>query len=124
MPFDLRWEPNGLYRRSYGTVTAADALAFRYAVSGDPRLDKLRYVIIDYSDAVASDDLTQAMVGQLAAFDRGIATTNPRIRAAVVSTDETIRSLIDMYCETRLGTYPIRLCATVVEARRWIESTS
>ena len=123
MPFELRWESHGLYRRSYGTLSASDALAFRYAVSGDPRLDKLRYVIIDYSDAVAGDDLTQEMVGQLAAFDRGISATNPRIRAAVVSTDETIKSILDMYRETQIGTYPIRLCSTVEEARRWIEST-
>jgi len=80
-------------------------------------------VIIDYSDAVAGDDLTQEMVGQLAAFDRGISATNPRIRAAVVSTDETIKSILDMYRETQIGTYPIRLCSTVEEARRWIEST-
>jgi hypothetical protein len=123
MPFELLWEPKGLYRRSYGTLTAADALAFRYAVSGDPRLDALKYVIIDCIDAVAGDDLTQAMMGQLAAFNRGIAATNPRIRAAVVSTDETIKSLIDMYRETGLGTYPIRQCSTVMEARQWIDST-
>ena len=51
MPYEVKWEPRGVYTRYYGIATGADMVGNIEDVCRDERFDRHRYHILDFSAA-------------------------------------------------------------------------
>lgn len=120
MPFELSWEPNGVYRRYFGHVTIAERRRSFDAICADPRFDELRYTITDYL-GVEGYDITREATAEIAAMHIAPLLTNPNIVIAAVAVDERIVAAIDHFIGLRFIAQPYRVFATVDAARAWIE---
>jgi hypothetical protein len=120
MPFDLSWEPRGVYRRYFGDVTAAERRRSFEQISGDVRFDTLRYSITDYL-AVGQYEITDDNTVEIAALHIAPLLTNPAIVVAAVAVDERVVAAIEHFIALGLTPQPYRVFATVTAAREWID---
>ena len=51
MPYKLRWEGHGVYRRFFGVVSSAEFREAHVEMTGDLRYECIRYIISDYLEA-------------------------------------------------------------------------
>lgn len=123
MPYELTWEPSGVYRRYFGVVTIAERGASFDAICGDWRFDSLRYTITDYL-AVTQYDVTTAATAEIAALHVGPLITNPRIRMAAVAVRQDVIEAIREFMDHGYTKVPYRIFGTVEEARRWVQHQS
>lgn len=122
MPHTLDWEgPFGVLKQFSGFVTVAEFLDSAAELHEDPRFDQLHYVINDYS-AVTGFDVGEKPVEELAALNIGASLSNPKLRIALVTTDERIKALIGLFTSPDLRSFPTRVFATLPEARAWLAS--
>jgi len=123
MPFDLTWEPRGVYRRYFGPVTIEERRQSFDRICADPRFDDLRYTITDYL-GVESYEVTERATMEIAAMHVGPTRTNPRIVIAAVATDERVIEAIRHFIALQFIAQPYRIFATVEAARAWIAEQS
>jgi len=119
MPFDLAWEPHGVYRRYFGRVTIAERQQSFERICADRRFDDLRYTITDYLD-VESYEITERATMEIAALHIGPTRTNPRIIIAAVAVDEKVIEAIEHFISLQFIKQPYRIFATASAARAWI----
>ncbi len=119
MPCTTTWEDKGVYARFFGECSIGDVIKVFRAISGDARLDLARFAIFDYL-AVTTHDVTEPEIEEAAAFDIGIAFTNPRLSFASVTTDERIRELWQHFVSVNVKTERLGIFATEAEARAWL----
>jgi hypothetical protein len=122
MPYDLTWEPRGVYRRYFGRVTIAERHESFERICADPRFDDLRYTITE-SLGVESYEVSDEATEEAAALHVGPLCTNPNIVMAAVAVDERIVAAIRHFMALQYTRQPYRVFATVAEARAWIEAT-
>jgi hypothetical protein len=122
MPYRIRWEGHGVYRRFYGVVTAMDFEQANEEMTRDLRYQGARYIIADYLDAEASPDLSEASVEQFAKRERLHVPDSPDIVHASVATDENIVKHLRYFGSRDLAPYPFAVFSTIAEARAWIAS--
>jgi len=121
MPFELIWEPSGVYRRYFGDVTIAERRASFDGICGDYRFDDLCYTITDYL-GVGNYEINAEATVEIAAMHIAPLITNPNIRiAAVVTRPDIIAAINDLksYAFTKA---PYRVFASIEEARQWVRS--
>lgn len=119
MPYELTWEPKGVYARFFGACTIADLVGALERIGGDPRLDELRHAIFDFL-AVASHDVDELQIEEAVAHHIGIALTNPRVLLASVSNDGRIREIWRHFAAVNPTPESLGLFETLDEARAWI----
>lgn len=112
MPYDLAWEPHGVYKRFFGHLTVGDLLQSSQDVNDDPRFDSLRFALNDFL-GIEGHAVTAAAVRQQAAANLGSMRSNPNVRVVVVTTDPGL--------SPRVHSYPVEVFETVAEARAWLE---
>ena len=59
MPYRIRWEGHGVYRRFFGVITLAEFRAANKEMRTDVRYDGIRYIISDYLEAQPAADITE-----------------------------------------------------------------
>ncbi|MCL4696113.1 MAG: hypothetical protein KJ023_03490 [Burkholderiaceae bacterium] len=113
------WEPTGVHRVFADRTDCGEFLVSLREVYGDRRFDCVRYVINDFS---ACTDLSVDMevIREMAAMDSAASHSNPHIRIAIVGVSELIQAGIAAYAGVALSPYPVKLVATLDEARRWL----
>lgn len=84
MPFELHWEPNGVVRRYFGTVTDADVMNCNQAFMDDPRFDSLHYCIVDATD-VTDTQVSDSTAVWVSAAHKGASLSNPNLLLAIVT---------------------------------------
>ncbi len=122
MPYRLRWEGHGVYRRFFGVVSAAEFRSAYEEVKSDIRYEGIRYVISDYLEAEASAEITARDVEAFAVLERLSFYDSPDVVNATVATDERILAGVRHYASLNLSPYPLGIFATVEAARQWIAS--
>ena len=123
MPYQLTWEPSGVYRRYSGDVSIAERRASLEEICSNPRFDDLRYSITDYL-AVDKYEVTKASTAEIAALHIGPLTTNPRIVIAAVADRPDIVAAIRDFMDLAFTNAPYRIFGSVDEARQWIKTVS
>lgn len=121
MPFELTWEPAGVYRRYFGHVTIAERRRSFERICADHRFDELQYTITDYLDAERYD-ISRDATTEIAALHIGPLLTNPNIVIAAVAVDERVVAAIQHFIGLGFITQPYRIFSTVPAARAWIAS--
>lgn len=120
MPFELTWEPRGVYRRYHGNVTIAERRRSLELICGDARFDDLRYTITDSLDATAYE-IDPADTELTAALHIAPLRTNSRILIAAVAVDPRIVAAIEHFIALGFVTQPYRIFPSLAEARRWVD---
>lgn len=119
MPFDLSWEPEGVYRRYWGDVTIAQRRRSLELICADPRFDSLEYAITDYL-GVHDYEITAEATMEIASLHVGPIYTNPRIVIAAVVTDARITAAIEHFIGLGMVTVPYGIFPDALAAREWI----
>lgn len=119
MLHELHWERNGLVVRYSGTVTIAEVLRAQEAYEQDERFDSLRYIVID-TLAVTSANLSPADAEEIWAQDVGAASSNPRIRKAILATLPAVIAFAEAYQRLPRGGFEIRIFDNARDARVWL----
>lgn len=120
MPYRIRWEGHGVYRRFFGVVTAKDFKDAYDEIVNDIRYDGIRYVISDFLEAQRSPDVSERDVEAFAEHERRKYYSSPDIVNATVATDDGILAHLRYFEATKLSPYPVGIFSTVAEARKWI----
>lgn len=120
MPFDITWEARGVYKRFWGFVTDSEFIRSVKAAQEDPRFDDIHYNINDYL-AVVDFDVSMPTIAYAAALNIGAQLSHSRVRVALVTTNERVIGLARFFTAPGFASYPIKVCATLEDAREWVE---
>lgn len=118
MPYEFEWEAQGAFKRFSGFVTAEEFFASIQRFQSHPAFFCARYTINDFS-AVEATDVAGKDVRRFAAFAAQAHQLNPSLRVAIVTADAALRQLIDTHLDTEAAGVPLRIFATLAEAREW-----
>jgi hypothetical protein len=119
MPFDLNWEPEGIYKHFYGFVTNEEFFSSVLMLQGDERFDRIQYSLNDFS-AITGHNLSLADVKKAAGFASGAACSNPNIRIVVISEDPEIVKLVTFYASLPFQKYEVKIFNRQDAARAWL----
>ena len=122
MPYQVIWEPRGVYTRFSGDVTGADMLGNIEDVCRDARFEQHRYHILDFSDAtdfVATEREMLVNCGVLV----GAAFVHHQVLVAAVVTRENVRAALERLHALGVSPYVAKIFPTVAEARKWIQES-
>jgi hypothetical protein len=122
VPYQVTWEPRGVYTRYYGHATGADMRGNIEDVCRDERFEQHRYHILDFSEATdftATEKELLVNSGVLV----GAAFVNHQVMIAAVVTRENVRATLDRLHALGVSPYEAKIFSTVAEARKWIEDS-
>ena len=122
MPYRLRWEGHGVYRRFFDVVSSAEFREAYEEMTGDLRYECIRYIISDYLEAEPGADLTDTFIGRVEQRARLEYDCGPDIVHATVARGTKMLAHARQFESLPLAPYPEATFATVSEARRWIAS--
>ncbi len=122
MPYVLRWEGHGVYRRFSGEVSSAEFHAAYRDMVADVRYECVRYIISDYLEAKPGADLTQTFIGRVEQLARVQYDCGPDIVHATVANDAAMLEHVGSFESMPLAPYPEATFSTVADARHWIAS--
>lgn len=119
MSYENIWEDHGVVIHFSGAVSGAEYLQSLRDIAADSRLDELRYIIKDFSQATVSA-IGPEIVEEIAAIRFGVQATNPGARVMLVGGGEVIAGLAEAFQQPALaGSHETRAFASIDEARRW-----
>jgi hypothetical protein len=122
VPYRLRWEGHGVYRRFFGVVSSAEFGAAHAEMTGDLRYECIRYIISDYREAEPGPDLTDTFLGRVEQLERLEYDHGPDIVHATVADGEKMLAHIRYFESMPLAPYPEATFAALADARGWIAS--
>jgi len=122
MPYQVTWEPRGVYTRYSGNVTGADMLGNIEDVCRDERFEQHRYHILDFSEATDFSATEREMLVNCGVLV-GAAFVNHQVLVAAVVTRENVRAALDRLHALGVSPYVAKIFPTVAEARKWIEES-
>jgi hypothetical protein len=118
LPFKVEWEPRGVVVRNFGLVTRADGDFTSEALSSDPRLTSIDYVIVDFRDASEFRFAGPAETEYSSAVTIGAAQSIPDLVAAFIHPDSDVR--LQMEPVLSRFPFPTSWFDTEDAAREWI----
>ena len=118
MPYRVRWEGHGVYRRFYGTLSAQDIRNACEEIAADPRHDDIRYVLSDFLEA--SPALSDQEARALKQLERVRFFDNPDVVNAVIATNPRLFGCIPYLESADRAPCPIAHFTAVSEARNWV----
>jgi hypothetical protein len=122
VPYKLRWEGHGVYRRFFGVVSSVEFREAHAEMAGDLRYECIRYIISDYLEAEPDADLTDTFLGRIEQLERLEYDCGPDIVHATVANGEKMLAHIRYFESLPLAPYPEATFAAITEALRWIAS--
>ncbi|HEX9208704.1 MAG TPA: hypothetical protein VF851_10735 [Steroidobacteraceae bacterium] len=122
MPYRIRWEGHGVYRRFVGVITVAEFREANREMRTDVRYEGIRYIVSDYLEAQPSPDVTERDLQAYAELERVYFYSSPDIVHAIVATDPKAIAFARYYESLGVSPYCVADFATVDDARHWIAS--
>jgi len=122
VPYEVRWEPHGVYSRYYGNVTGDDMRRHIEEICKDDRFEQHRYNILDFSDATDFSPTERELLINSGVLI-GAAFTNHQVLVAAVVTRENIRAALERFHSLGVSPYEAKIFSTVADARKWIEES-
>ena len=123
MPYRIRWEGHGVYRRFFGVITLAEFREANKEMRSDVRYEGIRYIISDYLEAQPAPDITERDLKAYAQRERLHFYDSPDTVQAIVATDPKNVTYARYYESLGVSPYCLADFATVAEARKWIASS-
>ena len=122
MPYRIRWEGHGVYRRFFGILTLAEFREAYEEMCSDVRYEGIRYIISDYLECQPGADITKRDLKAFAKLERLRFYDSPDTVQAMVATDPKTLAYVRYYESLRVSPYCLEDFATVADARHWIAS--
>jgi hypothetical protein len=120
MPYSIQWEGKKVFCKFTGEVTGQELFECNMAMYGNSAFDSVRMQIFDMLEATEIT-FTLKDVKKVAAFDRAAAKINPRMKCALVSTDQTAQELSKIYQdEIQESPWEGKAFHTLKEALEWV----
>ena len=119
MPCKVTWEDNELIWELSGDISTEEFLKINSDPYGDPRLDDLRYLIVDFIN-VKSIDLPEKKIMQIQGMDEAAAMSNPHLKIAFIANTEETRKIAEFYGAD--SPWECGIFETVEEARSWLKN--
>ncbi len=124
MPYVTSWNQKEVYCKFTGELTGQELIDCNMAMYGNPNFDVVHMQIFDMLE-VTQIAFTADDVKKVAAFDRAAAKMNPRMKCALVSTDQIAQSLSKIYQnEIRSSPWEGKSFQTLKEAREWASQSN
>jgi hypothetical protein len=117
MPYRIRWEGHGVYRRFYGAITLAEFREANKEMRSDVRHEGIRYIISDYLEAQPAPDITERDLRAFAVRERVHFYDSPDTVQAIVATDPRTVALARYYESLGVSPYCIADFQNVADAR-------
>jgi hypothetical protein len=121
MAYEIVWESHGVNKRFWGFVTIAELIESMAKPRGDPRFDRIRYVIYDFL-GIEGHEVTENAIAGIAAISSGSQATNPNVAIAILTTRDEIKDLAWLFSSRTLASHHTRIFSNLVEARAWLDS--
>ena len=119
MPYVISWNKKEVYCKFTGGLTGQELIDCNMAMYGNPNFDVVHMQIFDMLE-VTQIAFTADDVKKVAAFDRAAAKMNPRMKCALVSTDQVAQKLSKIYQNEILrSSWEGKSFQTLKEAREW-----
>jgi hypothetical protein len=83
MPYELVWEPSGVFWRYSGDVTGAEIIEASSLIYGDSRFDNLKYKLVDFLD-IKSIQMSSDELALVAFQHRAAELSNQNIKTAIL----------------------------------------
>lgn len=122
MPYQVQWEPHGVYSRYSGSVTGTDMRRHIEEVCKDERFSQHRYNILEFSDATDFSPTEKELLINSGVLI-GAAFMNHQVLVAAVVTRDSIRVALERFHALGVSPYVAKIFPTVLEARKWIEES-
>lgn len=120
MSYTHTWEKKGLLAVHAGELTCESILSSINSMCGDARFDDIDYRIVDFR-SIEKLNITVDETKIIAHHDIASAKSNPRIRLAIVSGDESVRALSALYeSEAAEVSWKIQIFSSMDKARLWV----
>lgn len=119
MPYQLHWEPHGVYRRYWGDVSARERRSSLIQICSDARFDTLHYAITDFLE-VGACPFSAEDTDDTAAMHVGPLMTNPTIVMAAIAVRIDIVQAVQAFRETLMVDAPYGVFPNMAQARAWI----
>ena len=120
MPYRIRWEGHGVYRRFFGVVTLDELHDACEEMCGDVRYEGIRYLISDYLEARVDPSVGEPDLKAFAKLESRRFCDSPDTVQALVARDPRIVAYVRYYESLDVSPCCVRDFATVEDARHWI----
>jgi hypothetical protein len=122
MPYEVIWEPRGVLKRYFGHVSKADHADSTQELFGDPRFDRVRYVINDFtaadSHSIDDEEIIAYTAGRI-----GCATYQPDIHGVFVANSPEMVALCKLMSDPQYEIpHETRIFSTLADGRNWLKS--
>ena len=127
MPYTAQWKDKGYYVTYTGVVTSDEVMQATYEMGSDPRFDDLRYVISNYllvQDLEFDVDKITGIIRKNAKINAAASLSNPNIKRAVVSVDETVIAFANLYVaesKAEETAWELKVFSSLKEAEQWVK---
>ena len=119
MPYSIKWGSKEVYCKFTGEVSGQELFDCNMALYGNPSFDNTKFQVIDML-GVTKFNFTLNDVKKVAAFDRAAAKIWPRMKCAMVSTDQIALELSKIYQnEIHSSPWEGKSFQTINEALEW-----
>jgi hypothetical protein len=121
MNYKFEWIENNLVVTISGDIIFDSLLSGSEKIYGDSRLDNMDYLIVNFLN-IDSFKLLDDEIKIIATLDKSASKWNPKLRAAVVTTDTTIRQTVLKYIDLlKEVEWEIEMFSNLNEAKKWCE---
>ena len=122
MPHSIIWEPDGLLRTFYGTVSAGEILESNLELYGDLRFNKAKYIINDFS-GITDHSIEYDQIQAFALSDETISREKHAFNIALVVPQPSDAYLAHRLSELMSGKpFKYATFQSVDDARVWVDS--
>ena len=121
MAYENIWEERGLYRVFSGFTSGKEVLDSNLALHGDPRFDKIKYVLNDFS-AIEDFQVSEMDITLIANIDDVAARSKQSLKIAIIATHDPLLEWIYKYGEKMVDSvFETQLFETLAEAKKWCD---
>ena len=122
MPYEIRWETEGVRSVFSGTVTDDDLIRSNVEIYDNSQFTAIRYEIADFRLAESSS-MSAETVRRVARMDRDQSMRNPDVKVAILATGALAQGLTRMYALSGGDTpWVTELFGTEEDALSWLAS--
>lgn len=119
MAYRIAWQQQGVLIDFYGCVEGDDLVASYHQLQRDERCDNSRFFISNFLD-MTQMNYSFIDIEKRAHLDRAYAHSNPRVKAALVATDEEALALASLYQSVLADTpWQCHFFTTLSAAQNW-----
>jgi hypothetical protein len=120
LTYSITWDKKTVYCKFYGEVSGQELVECNMSMYGNPNLDNTRFQVFDMLD-VTKAIFSPNDVKKVAAFDRAAAKIWPRMKCALVSTNQIALELSKIYQnEIHRSTWEGKSFQGINEALEWL----